>query len=181
MVTDDKYHELASLLCSAQAGVAADYARFLKSITPFLRRMVMGRIPMNDVEDVMQDVLISVHKARHTYDGGRPIMPWLAAIARFRITDHLRKHYAAMQHMTSDISELENILADVTDGTTRNEAVDNLLHNVPEREKHILTLMHVQGYTARQVGEKLNMKESAVKVAAHRAVKKIRIMLGKYE
>jgi RNA polymerase sigma-70 factor (ECF subfamily) len=175
MVTrSDKYSEFAEWLCKAIAGDEASYARFLSGITPLLRRQVAARIPSADVEDVVQEVLISVHKARHTYDGQRPIMPWLASITHFRMTDYLRKHYAGMRHQMSDIAEMEETLADVTHDTTSSESIEDLLKNVPEKQKRILTLMHVEGFTARQVGLKLNMNESAVKVAAHRALKKIR-------
>jgi RNA polymerase sigma-70 factor, ECF subfamily len=175
MVTvKDKYSEFAMLLRAGITGDNASYARFLNGITPILRRMVAGKIPSADCEDVLQEVLISVHKARHTYDGERPIMPWLASITHFRMTDYLRKHYATMRHQTTDISEMEEFLADVTNGNQQNESIEDLLNGVPEKQKHILTLMHVEGFTAKQVGEKLNMNESAVKVAAHRALKKIR-------
>jgi len=173
MVTqNEKYKELAELLCAGLAGDGAAYARFLNQITPMLRRMLGRRLANTDVEDVVQEVLISIHKARHTYDGERPIMPWLASIASFRITDHLRKHYAQMRQQTCDIADYENILADVTEEAADHESVTELLRDVPQREQRILTMMHVEGYTAKETGQKLGMKESAVKVAAHRAVKK---------
>lgn len=176
MVTETQNQELVTLLRMAQAGDQAAYARFLQAITPIITRMVKNRVGDGDRDDVVQEILVSVHKARHTHDGMRPVMPWLASIARFRMTDHMRKHYAARDHLMSDISEMENTLADVTESHRQNESIADLLHQVPEREKQILTLMHVEGYTAKQVGEKLSMGESAVKVAAHRAIKKIRAL-----
>jgi RNA polymerase sigma-70 factor (ECF subfamily) len=53
-----------------------------------------------------------------------------------------------------------------------------MLEGVGPRERKILSLMHVEGYTAKQVGAQMNMNESAVKVAAHRAIKKIREQFG---
>ncbi|MDX1923074.1 MAG: sigma-70 family RNA polymerase sigma factor [Alphaproteobacteria bacterium] len=176
MVTElNKYGEFAELLRRANDGDKACYQRFLEGIAPLLRRQIAARIPVADVEDVLQEVLISVHKARHTYDGERPIMPWLASITQFRMIDYLRKHYIAMRHQTTDITEVEDILADVTQTPASSESIDELLIDVPEKQKRILTLMHVEGFTAKQVGQKLNMSETAVKVAAHRAMKKIRI------
>jgi RNA polymerase sigma-70 factor (ECF subfamily) len=175
MVTgEDKYHALSVLFRSGLAGNQADYAQFLTRITPMLKRMVARKLGASDVDDVCQEILISIHHARHTYDGMRPIMPWLASIARFRMTDHLRKHYTKRQDKTVDISDLENILADVTEDGSDHESVEELLEGVPENHKRILTLMHVEGYTAKEVGAQLGMNESAVKVAAHRAIKKIR-------
>ncbi|MEI7668915.1 MAG: sigma-70 family RNA polymerase sigma factor [Pseudomonadota bacterium] len=184
MVTlSDKNKILSELLLNGVRGDNVSYTRFLQNITPLLRRMISRKLAQSDVEDVVQEVLISVHKARHTFDGERDIMPWLVSIARFRITDHLRKYYATMRHQTSDISELENFLpdlsSDVTESYDNNESVEELLHDVPEKHRKILTLMHVEGYTAKEVGKHLDMNESAVKVAAHRAIKKIREKFGK--
>lgn len=175
MVTqNDSYKELADLLLAGLAGDNAAYATFLSSVTPMLRRMAGRRLASSDVEDVVQEILISIHKSRHTFDGMRPIMPWLVSIARFRITDHLRKHYAQMRHQSIDISELENILTDVTDESSSNESVEELLMDASDKDKKILTMMHVEGYTAKEIGKYIGMNESAVKVAAHRAIKKIR-------
>ena len=179
MVTsENKYTEITGLLRAALGGDQAAYGKFLSTITPILRRMVGRKLANADVEDVVQEVLISIHKARHTYDGQRPIMPWLASIANFRITDHLRKHYSQMRNLTFDIADYENVLSDVTENTSDNESIDELLKDVPKKHKKILTMMHVEGYTAKEVGKHMNMNESAVKVAAHRAMKKIREKFG---
>ena len=179
MVTpQDKYKELGDLLRAGLGGDQVAYGKFLSTIAPMLRRMVGRRMASADVEDVVQEVLLSIHKARHTFDGERPIMPWLVSIARFRITDHLRKHYSQMRHQTVDIAELENVLSDVTEEAGDNESVEELLQGASEKDKKILTLMHVEGYTAKEIGKQIGMNESAVKVAAHRAIKKIREKFG---
>lgn len=176
--TREKHQALAALLIASLGGDQAAYNNFLTTITPLLRRVVGRRIAIDEVEDVVQEILISIHKARHTYDGSRPIMPWLISIAGFRVTDHLRKHYSQMRHQAIDISELENVLADVTEPTSDRESINELLADVPEKHQRILTMMHVEGYTAKEVGQQMNMSESAVKVAAHRAIKKIRETFG---
>lgn len=175
MVTSsDKYAELTALFCAGIKGDTASYHRFLQEITPIMRRAASKKLPAADAEDVLQEILISIHKARHTYDGGRPIMPWLLAIAQFRINDSLRKIYASSRRECVDIDALAEVLADVTEPVPAHESISGILKNVPEREQAILTMMHVEGYTAKETGDRLGMKESAVKVAAHRAVKKIR-------
>lgn len=175
MVTlEDKNKILRDLMLAGIDGNQVAYSKFLTEIMPILRGVVAKKITSFDVEDVLQEVLISIHKARHTYDGKRPIMPWLIAIARFRIIDHLRKHYAQMRHKTFNLDDLENILPDVTKDVDSSESVDDLLQEMTAKNKQILTMMHVEGFTAKEVGAKIGMNESAVKVAAHRAIKKIR-------
>jgi RNA polymerase sigma-70 factor, ECF subfamily len=167
----DQYTELTALFRSEDP---AAYHRFLQLVAPILRGVVCRRLPTHDVEDVLQEILISIHKARHTYDGGRPIMPWLLAIAGFRINDALRKAYASLRKECVDINEFAEILIDVTETLRADEYINEMLDGLLEREQKILTLMHVEGCTAKETGERLGMKESAVKVAAHRAIKKIR-------
>lgn len=171
--------ELTALFKAAQAGDTVSYHRFLQRLTPLLRGVAGRKLAATgEVEDVVQEILISLHKARHTYDGERPLMPWVMAIAQFRITDHLRKLYSQARQPAVDIDAMAEILPDVTLTPPDNESVDEMLHNVAERERKILTMMHVEGYTAKETGAQLGMKESAVKVAAHRAMKKIREKMG---
>jgi RNA polymerase sigma-70 factor (ECF subfamily) len=174
----DKHKELAALFRAGIAGDSASYNRFLQQISILLRRVIGKRLPASDIEDVVQEILISVHKARHTYDGKRPLMPWVMAIAGFRINDHLRRLYRRGQD-TVDVENIAQTLAnDVTESHDDSESIDELLKEVPERQRRILTMMYVEGHTAKETGRRLAMNESAVKVAAHRAIKKIRDRLG---
>lgn len=129
----------------------------------------------SEVEDLLQEILISIHKARHTYDGRRPYKPWAYAIAKFRLHDYLRMHYADQLRHAEDISGLENNLhEDVTESALSYESISGEVRKLPEKQAAILQLMHQEGYTAKEVAEKLGMSESAVKVAAHRAYKVLR-------
>lgn len=166
------------LFQAALAGDEKSYRLFLTQISDKLRRFLGKRIPLAEVEDVLQEILISLHKARHTYDGTRPVLPWVMAIARFRLTDHLRKHYSTMQHLSVDIAEMEDLLsASVTESSLQGESVIEEVNKLPERTQKIIYLMHTEGYTASEVGKHLGMNESAVKVAAHRAYKMIKARL----
>lgn len=177
-----RYAELTALFRAGVAGDAASYRRFLQLLSRLLRPLVARRVPAAETEDVLQEILISVHKARHTHDGERPLMPWLLAIVQFRVNDHLRRLYARAEHESggrelADVPEAST--ADVTSRDTLRESIDELLRDVPERDRRILTLMYVEGCSAREAGGQLGMKESAVKVAGHRALRKIREKLGR--
>ena len=130
------------------------------------------------MDDLLQEVLLSIHKARHTYDGLRPYKPWAFAIARFRLLDYLRSHYADRLRSAVDVSEVENTLQDdVTECRIDYESINRKIHKLPEKQAFILQMMHQEGYTAKEVAEKIGMTETAVKVAAHRAYKAIRQQL----
>lgn len=172
--TLDKYKELTALFCAGQSGDGASYHKFLLQVTPILQRVVARNLPACDIDDVVQEILISLHKARHTYDGGRPLMPWVLAIAQFRINDHLRKLYGHLRNTVDIDAVAETLSSDVTKPHQESESLQELLKDVPVREKRILTMMYVEGHTAKETAQKMDMRESAVKVAAHRAIKKIK-------
>ena len=169
---------LESLINAANAGDRTAYNKFLTETSVVIRRFLAKRMAADDVEDVLQEILTSIHKARHTYDGKRPILPWIYAIARFRLTDYLRKHYANQSNKQVNIEDVEYFLeAPVTESHDLPEYMDEAVGELPERDQKIIYLMHVEGFTAKEVGGKLGMNESAVKVAAHRAYKKMRVKL----
>ena len=171
--TDDN---LAALMQQALNGNARAYAALLKETARLLRPFLAKRLyASSEVDDVLQEILVSIHKARHTYDGTRPYKPWVYAIAKFRLQDHLRAHYADHLHHAVELSELENSLSgDVTEAGFNYESISGEVRKLPEKQATILRMMHQDGYTAKEVAEKIGMTEPAVKVAAHRAYKILR-------
>lgn len=169
----------AALMKQSLNGDQRAYAELLRETSRFLRPFLAKRLSFtNEVDDLLQEILISIHKARHTYDGERPYKPWVYAIAKFRLQDYLRAHYADQLHHAVDYDELEESLQEpVTETDFSYESISGEVENLPEKQATILRLMHQDGYTAREVAEKLGMNESAVKVAAHRAYKVLRSRL----
>ncbi len=82
----------SELMARAQAGDKVAYRRLLEDVTPYLRSLVARHaLLVGEIEDVVQDVLLTVHAVRHAYDPSRPFGPWLLAITRRRIVDRLRR------------------------------------------------------------------------------------------
>ncbi|MDE1901367.1 MAG: sigma-70 family RNA polymerase sigma factor [Alphaproteobacteria bacterium] len=164
------------LMQQAQQGDATAYAALLRDtalmLRPYLRKWLGSG---HDAEDVLQEILISLHKARHTYDGNRPYKPWILAIARFRVAEYWRRAYADRLRHPVDLAEIENkVAAPVTENGSAYEYLFESLKALPPKQADIIRLMHVDGYTAREAAARLGMKENAVKVAAHRAYKILR-------
>ncbi len=172
----DNTDNFAALMQQSLAGDQAAYAVLLKETSRLLRPFLAKRLSYtNEVDDLLQEILISIHKARHTYDGNRPYKPWVYAIARFRLQDHLRAHYSDLLRHAVDLSDLEEFLhEDVTESAISYESISKEVQKLPHKQASILQMMHQEGFTAKQVAEKIGMKESAVKVAAHRAYKVLR-------
>src|SRR6266705_3950788 len=95
MQTTAEDRRLANLMQAAQSGDAGAYAQLLEEIAPPIRRIVRAHwrfLGAEDVEDIVQDVLLSLHAVRGTYDPQRPFMPWLLAITRNRLADGARRY-----------------------------------------------------------------------------------------
>jgi DNA-directed RNA polymerase specialized sigma24 family protein len=88
-------HALAMQMRAAQAGDAQAYAALLRTLTPKLREIISNQrrfLQPSDIEDLVQDVLLSVHAVRATYDPQRPFMPWLLTIVQNRLADAARRY-----------------------------------------------------------------------------------------
>jgi RNA polymerase sigma-70 factor (ECF subfamily) len=168
--------DLENLMRLSLAGDQRAYAELLTRTARLLKPFLSKRLRFsNEVDDLLQEILLSIHKARHTYDGKRPYKPWVYAIAKFRLLDHLRAYYADQLRDAEDYDELEEILPDdVTETGVSYESISAEVEKLPEKQANILRLMHQDGYTAKEVAAKMSMNESAVKVAAHRAYKILR-------
>lgn len=168
---------LQGLFIAGVAGDPSKYSEFLIKTAEILRRSLRKKVPSSDVDDVIQEILSSIHRSRHTYDDTRPIVPWIFAIARFRVTDYLRKIYAN-RRSDHEIEKLALEALDVTPPPPSSESVAECLEELPKLQQALLRSMYLEGLTARETGERLGMRESAVKTAAHRVLKKLRLTLS---
>src|SRR5258708_39368349 len=84
---------LKTLFISVLAGDASEYRTFLSELTRHLRGYLRKRIPQlhDDVEDLVQEILLAVHNARHTYRPDEPLTAWVHAIARYNVMDFFRQ------------------------------------------------------------------------------------------
>ncbi len=92
-VTETADGALAALMAAAQNGDARAYRALLRAVLPIAAATIRRQgVPADRVDDVVQDVLLTIHRARATYDPSRPFLPWLRAIAQRRAVDALRTH-----------------------------------------------------------------------------------------
>ncbi|MBT2333219.1 sigma-70 family RNA polymerase sigma factor [Variovorax paradoxus] len=169
-------------MARAQTGDHEAYRRLLKEITPYLRALAAAshRDPRN-IEDAVQDVLLSVHSIRHTYDPARPFAPWLVAIAQRRIVDRLRRQGRTHAHETPLMPEHETLTAaetnraeEAADAASVREAIERL----PAGQREAIKLMKLQEMSLNQAATVSGMSIAALKVATHRGLKSLRKMLA---
>ena len=173
---DGKEIPLDNLMRLAQSGDKKAYAALFRAIMPILKAFVSKRIlNMADVDDVVQDTLLSIHRAGHTYDTKRPFKVWMFTIARHRLNDYLRRNYRKATFTEVSLSHLtyENSPSGVTESRDMPEYLNKILDSLPEKQRKIVTMMKIEGYTADDAAKKMNMSVSAVKVAAHRAYRSL--------
>jgi len=165
----------------AQAGDATAYRWLLLAITPYLRSLAARYHPApQDVEDSVQDILLTIHSIRHTYDPSRPFKPWLVAIGRRRIFDRLRgQHrqrsrevFLAPEHETFAGPE-PNLYAAESDGRALQEAMAQL----PEGQRQAIRLLKLEEKSLKEASAATGMSIVALKVSTHRAVKSLRKIL----
>jgi RNA polymerase sigma-70 factor (ECF subfamily) len=165
--------QLHPLLCAALKGDQIAYVKLLRHVGEIATRYARRKIGANgDVDDVVQEILISVHKALHTYDPSRPCMPWLAAIMHFRLSDWLRKTYRSKTLAHIPIEDVQDFLAaDVTADPREHEYVNKAVGELSENQQAVIHAMYHEDLSVQEAGEKLGMSVSNVKVTAHRAYK----------
>jgi RNA polymerase sigma-70 factor (ECF subfamily) len=173
---DSSSKDLAALMRQAQAGDPHAYTQVLHETASILRLFLRRWLKNpSEIDDVIQEILISIHKSRHTYDGLRPYKPWVFAIARYRLSEYWRRAYADKLRHATDLADIENtVAAPVTNSGDTTEHLLEGLKSLPAKQAEIVRLIHTEGHTAKEVAARMGMKESAVKVAAHRAYKILR-------
>lgn len=176
--------EWSQLAVKAQAGDKRAYSALLGDIYPFVKSRVASGLANPDwIDDVAQDVLISVHKSLESYSPERPFRPWLMAIIQFRKTDFLRKHYKNKKVKENTYEKVNIFSEDVTDSPNAGELkdIEAALEDIPEKQREIFLRMKVEGYSAKEVAEEMDMSVSAVKVSAHRTANKLKETLNEHE
>ncbi|WP_151883666.1 sigma factor [Pseudomonas putida] len=86
--------QLQALLLQGLTGDAAAYRMFLAALAVHVRSFLSRRLAQRpcEVEDLLQEVLLAVHNARHTYQAQQPLTAWVQAIARYKLADHYRSY-----------------------------------------------------------------------------------------
>ena len=173
----------AELMRSAQAGDKVCYDQLLRAITPFIRNLSRRYCRNPDLaEDVVQDVLLTVHRIRHTWDPRRPFSPWLAAIAARRGIDRIRRDSRISRFEVSDDLAVETFATPATNNDTGAlqaiEAIEPLLAALPARQRLALEAVKIRGLSVAQAATESGQSVAALKVNVHRAVKALRQLAG---
>ncbi len=167
-MTDDLEQRLATLMSAAQGGDAPAYQALLRDCVPVITASARRQgVSPDRVDDVVQEVLITIHRARATYDPSRPFLPWLRAIAQRRAIDGLRRHGRQA------VREVHDPIAYETHAQEAAGADDVL-----DAKARARVLLGLQGQSLEEAAADTGRSKVALKVNLHRAIKALRGKLG---
>jgi RNA polymerase sigma factor (sigma-70 family) len=179
-------NHFAELMRAAQEGDGRAYARLLEEITPRIRRIVRSQrsfLQTEDIEDLVQDVLLSMHAVRASYDPRRPFVPWLLAITRNRLADGARRHARSTAHEV----QVENLAVTFSaDSTNPNmekhgdlEELKEAIATLPPVQRDAIRMLKLGEMSLKEAAHASQTSVGALKVATHRAMAALRKMLVK--
>jgi RNA polymerase sigma-70 factor (ECF subfamily) len=165
---------------AANRGDTAAYRRRLSEIAPMIRAMARRRLhgfglSLEEAEAVVQETLIGLHRKRHSWDEDRPILPWIRAIATYKLLDAARRlgrtRCATAAKPVEDYADILAAPAPARDMT----GVDLHAHvaALPSRERGVVTALAFEGASVETVAGRLGVGQSAVRVAFHRALARL--------
>lgn len=163
------------LMAKAQTGDKRAYEEALKLCQDWLKRYLGARLAPGQIDDVIQETLMAVHRKRHTYDPTRPFAPWFVAIARFKWLDKLRSVYKAEEVELEDNHGLESHEEQVLSRMV----LERIMSALPEAQAKALTLAKIEGHSIEDIAQMTGQSASLVKVNIHRARKKLMKILEK--
>jgi len=158
---------------SAISGDNGAYHRLLRAVTPVLRaaaRRGLARAgqPIDQSEDIVQDILLAVHLKRHTWDASAPFAPWLFAIARNKLIDALRRRGRRVFVNIDDFAD--TIPGEAPAETASASEVAAQLASLPTRQRDVLQAIAVESASIKDTAARFSMSEGAVRVALHRGL-----------
>ena len=177
------HDELRALMISGLDGEAAAYRTLLDGLSLSLRAYYKGKLvgagrAVTEAEDLVQEALIAIHVHRHTYDRSVPLMPWVYAIARYKLIDHLRRTRSSMSNVPIDDAADISAHDDSVD-TESTLDVDRLLEELPDKMQRSIRYVKLDGLSVAETASRTGMSESAVKVSIHRGLKALAALIAR--
>ena len=185
--------QLNILWVKSLAGDQQSYVQFLEMIAKLIRQYLGSVIPRNEIsfkeliEDLTQDVLVSIHQKKHTFQKDSEVLPWVFAIAKYRWIDHRRLLRVKKEILPWDVESAKKILETFENQnatpspedqldyqSTGNERMDTALKQLTKQQHELIKLAKLDELPLAEVAVKMGLSLSAVKVGVHRAVAKLR-------
>lgn len=159
----------------AQAGDAHAYNRLLASVSTAITGYILRRFGnVEFADDCVQESLIALHEARHTFLPGRPIRPWVFAIVRNQAIDMLRRQQRRQRLFAVDLDDPTSPIPDAGPDAgmdDRCEAAGRVIEALPPQQKQALVLTKLMGLSITEAALRAGISAGAMKVRVHRATR----------
>lgn len=164
-------------MVASQAGDAAAHRMLLAALAPRLRAYFRRRLPSGaaDLEDLVQETLISIHRRRDSYRPDLPLLAWVHGIARYRLIDHYRRTGRRRETPLETADHPDEGFGDAVD--SRIDA-ERILAGLPDRDEALVRLTRIEGRSMAEAAADQGLSEGAAKVAIHRALRRLEILFG---
>jgi RNA polymerase sigma factor (sigma-70 family) len=153
-------------------GDSAAHEALLRVLLPLLRAYFRGQLRngSDDIDDLVQETLMAIHRRRTSYDRDKPFSAWLFSIARYKSIDHFRR---VRKHVPID--DMEHLL--ITDGFEDESGarldLASLLATLPEKQARMITDTKIKGMSVAEAAGGAQFSESDVKISVHRGMQSL--------
>ena len=176
----------SALMAAAQAGDRIAYETLLRDCVSFIVGFARRQgVPPDRIDDVVQEVLLTVHRARAAYDSRRSFEAWLHIIVERRAIDVLRqmRRYRAREvHAPLAAEGYADQTADLSAGIERKEEVTRIgaaLTELPRRQREAVHYLMLGEKSLDETAVLTGRSKGSLKVNLHRALKALRLKVGR--
>lgn len=172
------------MMAAAQAGDGRAYEDLLRECLPLLRAICRARLrDTTEAEDAVQDTLLTIHRARDSYNASRPFRPWLVAIAERRALDRLRSRgrragREVAMDAAGEIASRERGAEAELDAQRAAASLRGAVQDLPTAQRTALGLTKIEDLSLAEASLRSGMTVGALKVATHRAMGALRRRFG---
>ena len=173
----DRGARRTALMARVQDGDPDAYRALLDDIRPAVLHMVrIAAVDRHEIPDLVQEVLLALHRARHTYDPLQPFEPWLFSIARYVCTRHRRRRVSQMSWEVLGEGVADRPAEPELGGSRR---LEEILQQLPPAQRQAFGLLKLEGLSVKEAARKAGTSAGTLRVRAHRAYRTIRRLLGR--
>jgi RNA polymerase sigma-70 factor (ECF subfamily) len=167
------------------AGDKAAFGKLYDALAPrlygYLLRQTRDRAR---AEDLLQQTMLQIHRARERFIAGAEVTPWAFAIARRLLVDDIRRNKRVILSDDGNPDPGGSNVDRPDEMVHANELavrVQSILEKLPLSQRAAFELIKQEGLTVAEAAQVLGTTVAAVKLRAHRAYEALRAALGELE
>ncbi len=169
--------ELEVLMLQYQRADPAATTALIREVSPLLLKSFASQYgSRSEAEDLLQDTWLQIHKARHTYRPGEPVLPWIYAIARHVRVDGYRRAQR-IRLSEQPMSTLPEPPVAAKPNPSQALDFDTLIAVLPAGQREVVSMLKASEMSLEEVARATSSSVGSVKLKAHRAYQKLRAVL----